>query len=327
MLFIVPSRWFSGGKGLDSFRKTMLKRKDIRSIRHIDNASEIFSNSVDIKGGVNYFLKDSKYDGKCDFNGSQIDLGKYDVLVDSKWYKLIEKLSESGRLTDLYKGRCFGVESNDKRLTTTNKTGTIKCYVSKQKGFEKYIKESQIKKSYNYWKVITAEASDAHGSGFGNIFVGTKDEVHTGSYISFKVKSKTEAKSLVSYMRCKLSNLMLSLRKNSQHINENVLAWIPLVPLDRIWTDATVYKYFKLSSSEIKLINKAEIKGYKPIKKLNKQIDISSSDEEDTVQIEKVKSKKDDSDSDDYKAKSRAGKMTSGKAKRSSTRKTSKWSD
>lgn len=265
LMFIVPSRWFSGGKGLDGFRKAMLKRKDIRFIRHIDDASKVFGNSVDIKGGVNYFLKDSKYSGKCDYDGSLVDLAKYDVLVNSKFCKIIDKLQEEDRLTDLYKGRCFGIESNDKRILVTPKTSTIRCYVSQQKGFKRYIKEKDILKDYDYWKVITAEASDSHGSGFGNIFVGKKDEVHSGSYISFKVRSKQAAESLVSYMRCKLPNLMLSLRKTSQHISEKVCTWIPLVPLDRIWTDQKVYEHFEFSSADIKLVSKAVVKSYKKL--------------------------------------------------------------
>ena len=58
MTFIVPSRWFAGGKGLDKFREMMLKREDIVYIKHFDDASKIFGKLVDIKGGVNYFLVD-----------------------------------------------------------------------------------------------------------------------------------------------------------------------------------------------------------------------------------------------------------------------------
>jgi hypothetical protein len=56
---------------------------------------------------------------------------------------------------------------------------------------------------------------------------------------------------------------MLSLRKNSQHNNEDVCKWIPLPPLNKEWTDEEVYKHFKLSEDDIKLINDTNIIGYK----------------------------------------------------------------
>ena len=88
------------------------------------------------------------------------------------------------------------MESNDKRLKNDKTTDTIKCYVSQQKGFEKYFDKKEIKKDYNFWKVITARAAHEHKSGFGNTFIGKPDEIHTGSYISLKVTNKDEAKSL-----------------------------------------------------------------------------------------------------------------------------------
>ena len=262
--FVIPSRWFSGGKGLDSFRKNMLKRTDIVYIKHFDDACEIFGNSVSIEGGVNYFLKDSNYKGDCKFNGSNTKLNKYDVFVDGIFHTLIDKIVKFDSITSLYLGRYFVVESNDKRLKNDKTQNTIKCYVSQQKGFEKNIDKNEIKKNYNFWKVITARANGGKGC-FGNIFVGKPDEIHTGSYISFKVSNEDEAKSLVSYMKCRLSNFMLSLRKSSQDISESTCKWIPLPPLNKEWTDDEVYEYFELSEDDIKLINCTNIVGYKTI--------------------------------------------------------------
>ena len=252
LLFIVPSRWFSGGKGLDKFRKMMLSRKDIVSMIHIDDARSIFGNTVDIKGGINYFLTDSDYSGTCNFNGRQTSFNAFDILLDSKYSSIVEKVLKMKSITELYTGRTFGIETNDKRICDDQTLLT--CYMSKQKGFKKNIDAKHVKIDYKYWKVITTEASFKHSSGFGNTFVGDTNTVHSGSYISFKVSSKLEAESLVSYMKTKLVNILLGLRKCSQHINEGTCKWIPLPPLDRIWTDEAVYGFLDLNEDEIKLI-------------------------------------------------------------------------
>ena len=291
LTFIVPSRWFAGGKGLDKFREMMLKRKDIIYITHYDDACKIFGNGVDIEGGVNYFLIDKTYNGLCNYNGSKIQLNKYDIMVDSKYYNIIEKLSKHKNITDLYLGRYFGIESNDKRLGDDSKK--IKCYVSQQKGFTKYIDKKEIKREYKFYKVITTEANGKSGC-FGNTFVGNLDEVHTGSYISFKVSNEKEAKSLVSYMKCKLPNFMLSLRKISQHINKITCKWIPLPTLDKEWTDDEVYKYFKLTPEQIKLVKETKISGYKDIikKEVNDNITESYSSSKTKIKAKPKKSTK-----------------------------------
>jgi len=269
LCYVIPSRWFSGGKGLDSFRKNMLKRKDIVYIKHFEDASKIFGNSVSIEGGVNYFLKDKNHNGYCNFNGSMTKLNNYDVFVDSKYYTIIDKLLKFNSIDKLFIGQSYsGVNSNDKRLKDIETTTTLKCYVSQQKGFEKYIEKSEINKNrdFNKWKVITARANGGKGC-FGNTFIGKPNEICNQSYVLFEVVNEEEAKSLLSYLKCRLPNFMLSLRKSSQDISESTCKWIPLPPLNKECTDDEVYKHFKLSEEDIKLINDTNIVGYKSIVK------------------------------------------------------------
>ncbi len=70
----------------------------------------------------------------------------------------------------------YNIQTNDKRLNDNN--NNIKCYVSQQKGFIKYIDIKYIKNNLNNYKVITARANGKNGC-FGNIFIGYPNEVCT----------------------------------------------------------------------------------------------------------------------------------------------------
>lgn len=260
-MFVTPSRWFAGGKGLDKFRKKMLSKTDIKVIDHYPNSKDVFSH-VGISGGVNIILIDSSYNDKCKFimgdSIINVDLSKYDIISDPKYISLIQFFDNVPKLDTVFKTRgLYKLETNDSRLYDTKNANSVKCYVSQIKGFVKYVDEKNIV-SYDknqYFKVLTARAHKGGGSGFGNMFTSTPDEVYTNSYISFVTKSQEESESLLSYMRCKLPNVMLGLRKISQDISEKTCKWIPIVPFDRVWDDNEVNKFFKLSPNMVSLID------------------------------------------------------------------------
>jgi len=254
LLFIVPSRWFAGGKGLDKFREMMLNRRDIKLIKHFNNNENIFGKEISIIGGVNYFLIDKKYNGLCNYNGVNIKLNKYDILISNpKIYTLIDKLLKYTSIEKIYERNYYNIKTNDPRLVNTQiNSKYILCYVNKMMGFKNYINKNEFT-DINNWKVLTPESNGEQPS-FGNIFIKNPNEVNSQTYISFNVGNKTQAESLLSYLNCKLPNYMLSIRKNTQHICKNTIKWIPLPPLDRIWNDNNIYKYFDITNKEIKLI-------------------------------------------------------------------------
>ena len=56
-VFVTPSRWMAGGKGLDKYRERMLSDKRLRNIVDYPKLYEGFP-GVKIRGGISYFLWD-----------------------------------------------------------------------------------------------------------------------------------------------------------------------------------------------------------------------------------------------------------------------------
>ena len=63
-VFVTPSRWMAGGKGLDKYRERMLSDKRLRNIVDFPKLYEGFP-GVKIRGGISYFLWDRDHEGPC----------------------------------------------------------------------------------------------------------------------------------------------------------------------------------------------------------------------------------------------------------------------
>lgn len=277
-LFIIPSIWLVGNKGMDNFRYMMLNRRDLRIIKHYDNIGDAFP-GISMEGGVMYFFKDSLYNGDVEFNGQQLNFGKHDVFVTPGYDDLISKFKNMITLDTIMKPRSYtGISTNDPKLSTKKCDDCYSVYVSRKMGKNKnvhksnssndslpplmYIKKKDVNpKDFSQWKVVTPRANGGNGC-FGRLFIGEPYHLTNDSFVFFETASENEAKSLITYLTTKLPNVMLSLRKISQDIIPRTVSWIPLVPLDRTWSDEKVYKYFQLTQEQIEKIQNTQVKGY-----------------------------------------------------------------
>lgn len=78
---ITPSVWFLGGKGLDSFRKSMLSDSHFKDFENFITAKDVFGN-VNLRGGVNYFIWDKNYDNSVE--GITVNEFQDNKLISSK---------------------------------------------------------------------------------------------------------------------------------------------------------------------------------------------------------------------------------------------------
>lgn len=259
LCFVIPSRWFACGKGLDKFRERMLKRKDIRYVFHTNNSSEWFGKIVKITGGCNYFLKDSSYNGLCNFsqdnNSFKYDFSKYDVIILPKYYDVIDKIltiknkMNFESLDTIYLPTSYyKVSSNDKRFKDKTLDDDVLCHVSymKNKDRIRYIakKDIEIPDERKVWKVVSPRCQGQFDSGIGHLTVSLPTSVFTHTYYGFRCNNESECNSLISFLNCQLPNNLLNARKTTPHISKTTFKWIPLPPLDRTWSNEKILEYY-----------------------------------------------------------------------------------
>ena len=132
---IMPSRWFAGGKGLDSFRESMLSDKRISHIFDYVNAKDCFP-TASIGGGVNYILWDVNYKGNCSITtiqGTQRDmeqrpLNQFSVFIRyNSAIHIVHKCQSDNSFASIVNSRNpFGLSSNIRG----EKTGEIRLITS-----------------------------------------------------------------------------------------------------------------------------------------------------------------------------------------------------
>jgi len=76
-------------------------------------------------------------------------------------------LSQYESIIKLYKSQ----DHHKIQTVDENKKNYIKCYVSQQKGFEKYIDKNEITSDISKFKVLAPDGAYGANSGFGNLFI------------------------------------------------------------------------------------------------------------------------------------------------------------
>lgn len=277
LLVVIPSRWFTTGKGTSRFREKILSSKTVRAIRHFRHSKLVFP-TVDILGGVCFFHHDSKHCGKTDFSDglhtSAIDLSESDIILDDpKGYEISNKIKQNWKgdfvSSIAWTVRPFGIRTfyfARKHSLNPKDPNAIPCFTKRRK--VQYADMNDITRNRSEipnWKVAVPKAY-APGSKLGvrrvtlpvnQFFIIPKGHITTETYnVVGSFRTKTEAENFHSFLITDFARYLLGLRKVTQDIYKNQWEWVPLVDVSQPWTDEKLFKMFKLSREDREHISK-----------------------------------------------------------------------
>ena len=272
-VFVTPSRWMAGGKGLDKYRQRMLSDKRMRSIVDYPKLYEGFP-GVKIRGGISYFLWDRDYSGPCEvqtiWDGHPTGpvvarhLDAYDILVRrNEAVPILEKICAKGEPTleaRVSSQKPFGLRTffhgkpDPKRLNYP-----VKLFGSQKVS---WVNRSEIPTNTSWidkWKVLMTRVQGTSAAVetkfLSKPIIAEPGTACTESYIVAGLfDTEGEAKNYASYLRTRFARFLVSLRKSTQDAPKNVYAFIPDLPLSQEWTDAKLYKRYGLTKAEIAFI-------------------------------------------------------------------------
>lgn len=256
---IMPTRWYAGGKGLNTFRDEMINDKRIVELHDFLKPDLLFRD-INLRGGVCYFLWNKSNDEneltkvftyRSDLDnpdvhnrslkteGSKI-LIRHNVAVD-----VLEKIKNQKQFESLEDHistrRPFGLESSvikDEeifRLSDEKLKDPITCFGKGKK--VGYLERSEIKKNPEWidkYKVYTPRANNI-GTELNddnlNTFIGKPKTICTESYIVVGADlnmNSTSAQNVRKYFSTKFVRFMHSIAKASQDASSKTYRFVPL---------------------------------------------------------------------------------------------------
>jgi len=294
VLMITPSRWFTGGKGLDDFRDKMIADRHLAKIVDNPKLFDCFP-GVEIKGGVSYFLWDRQHDSDCEFvtrvDGTIVstmtrDLRSGDgvVMRDNRAVSIVNKVRSMGlpsaeSMCTVTKPFGLTMRSNYPGSVPERFDGAIPLLYANRVG---YSRPDQIQRNHdwiNRWKVLLPMAGDGHGREVSYV-LGEPIALAPGSactqtyFIAGMFDSRTETENYAYYLATKFVRFLVLQRKVTQHVTPDRFRFVPMLDMKRRWTDRELYARFGLSDEEIAYIE-ATIHPREPILSLDSPIPAS----------------------------------------------------
>lgn len=270
---IIPARWYSGGKGLDSFRDEMLQDSRIRVLHDFLDASECFP-GVEIKGGICYFLWDRDNAGKCLIHTHKnhtiiSSMARYLREEDSEVFirynqaiPILHKVQDKHERTmdqQVSPRKPFGFPTNFTSYEKKNFAGGVKIYARGEVGYVSKklitVNKEMINKIKVYIPAVFGEGSSGAIPDRIKPIVAAEPSCCTETYLIAGIFSSiSEACHLKQYMQTAFFHFLVALKKNTQHATRSVYSFVPIQDFTQEWTDEKLYKKYGLTKEEIEFI-------------------------------------------------------------------------
>lgn len=277
LTMIIPSRWFTGGRGLDDFRKEMLNDDRIRNIVDYPNPYDCFA-GVDVSGGVCYFLWDRDTHGKCKFTTKVHGniyvttriLNEHRIFIrDSVGLDIVNRIISR----KINNGKML-----DESVSPQTPYGIITSYIPKKKGIPCWFRQkvglkfvdrndvSDITHSLNKFKLLIPEAPIAGQTDFtkpvglyykGNTIIAKPGECCTQTWLVAKsFMTERETQNFQSYLLTKTVRFLILQAVISQHVSRDKFCFVPdLGTYDHQFSDDELTERWKISDKEWNYIN------------------------------------------------------------------------
>jgi superfamily II DNA or RNA helicase len=268
---IMPAKWYNAGRGLEQFRYEMLNDKCISKLFDYIDPHDCFP-TVDVAGGVCYFLRDNKYNGLCKFvsckSGSQIphmrDLSESEVLIrHQEEISILNKVQIEGQtyLNEIaYSQKPFGLRTYVKPMENGN------ILLRYNGGIGPYDRDciTVNKDLIDSWKIVTSRLTAEHAgetdkNGQKRIFATLEmlepGTICTETYMMLcTYKSESECANVLKYLKTRFVRALIAMATSTQQMSKANFRFVPLQDFTKPWTDEELYKKYNLTDEEIAFI-------------------------------------------------------------------------